>query len=41
MVSPNTRGIENVRVLNALEFSSFPFQDPEREIKNIQILLLF
>ena len=33
--------VENVRVFNALEFSSFPFQDPEREIKNIRSMCYF
>lgn len=33
--------VENVRIFNALEFSTFPFQDPQRDIKNISSMCYF
>ncbi len=33
--------VNNVRVFNALEFSTFPFQDPQRNVKNIHSMCYF
>lgn len=33
--------VKNVRVETALEFSSFPFQEPERKVQNIKALSFF